>query len=391
MFERETIMKHKSIILAIILISINTIVCGQSEITGVSIGASELELKWENWATNYILEYNSSLMNTDWEYCGDVLSTNSSFINEDVCQGFYRIRKVRVLEFPDDIFRQAIIDCIPSKFKPNDQIYDIDNIGSVSILNLRTAEGAYISNTDGIEYLSNLAVIRMSSDFATSLNFQPEPMRELYISSMHSLTNLNVHGSTNLYYLDFAYCPNITHIDLSTNPKLRYLQCSYSGLTSLDLSSNWLRSIDAANCYLTNIVGLSGQYSRYIILNDNELSGTLDVSHCSQLDFILCGNNNLTDLILDDTPVTIVDCRNNSITNISMVGLATNALGWSIIERFYCQNNRLSGTLDLSNMVSLQYLYARNNQLSEIILPQRPPYLDVDDDVVITIAGVPWP
>ena len=168
---------------------------------------------------------------------------------------------------------------------------------------------------------------------------------------------------TSLRYLDCSY-NNLTTLDLSNNTSLEYLICNNNHITTLDVS----------NC--TALTGLDCEY--------NNLT-TLDLSNNTALQYLNCGHNNLTTLNLSNNTaleslycssndLTVLDLSNNtaleslycSYNDLTVLDLSNN----TALESLYCSYNDLT-VLDLSNNTALESLSCSNNpQLSKIILPK---------------------
>ena len=81
----------------------------------------------------------------------------------------------------------------------------------------------------------------------------------------------------------------------------------------------------------------------------------------SELEVLLCDDNELTELILTgDKSLITLSCRNNQLTEL-------NFLGAKRIEFLYCSSNRLS-ELDLSRLYNLRFLFCADNLLDQLEL-----------------------
>ena len=99
--------------------------------------------------------------------------------------------------------------------------------------------------------------------------------------------------------LDTLVCSSnfsITQLDVSHNPKLKYLDCENNAITKLDISAN--RNLEYLNC------------------NNNDLT-TLDVSKCTHLLTLSCYRNKLTHLnVTQNRLLTSLICSNNELTTL---------------------------------------------------------------------------
>jgi len=146
-------------------------------------------------------------------------------------------------------------------------------------------------------------------------------------------------------YLDLSYGAgqaigvfDLTGIEDFTN--LKYLDCSYNLLTSLDLSQN------------TALEWFNVKF--------NQLN-SLDVSYNTALTYLFCENNPLTSLDLsNNTVLTYLECINIQLISLD---LSNN----TALTSLFCENNQLT-ILDLSINTALTHLWCQNNQLATLDL-----------------------
>ena len=238
---------------------------------------------------------------------------------------------------------------------------------------------------------------------------------------------LDLRSSTELTHLECEY-NNLTGLNISGCHKLGVLGCENNNITgTLDLSGmttlggisawdNHITAINLQNC--TNMTGL-GLHSNDLTTIDvtgcpnlqelhcmnNNLTGTLDMSHCPQLKYLYVGNiessdrhNSLTSLIItgcnqlegmgcggigltgtldlsgrtalkelwaQDNNFTAINLQN--CTSLEKLGLHSNDISslnlttCTALQELHCMNNNLTGTLDLSNCRQLREVYIGNN------------------------------
>ena len=91
---------------------------------------------------------------------------------------------------------------------------------------------------------------------------------------------------------------NLSSLDVSQNPALKYLYCEQNNLSSLDVSSN--------------------SALKYLHCTQNNLS-SLDVSSNSALEYLLCARNKLTSLdVSKNGALKLLNCKNNQLTNLNV-------------------------------------------------------------------------
>lgn len=171
----------------------------------------------------------------------------------------------------------------------------------------------------------------------------------------------------------------------------------FTGLTSLDCSSNDLTTLDVG--MMTGLGNLNCCYNRISELNvqgatalgtlycyNNELT-ELDVSGLENLFYLDCCTNRLEELNTSGTPMLmVINCGGNRLSSLDVSGSVNlsnlkcydnrlTELKMGVLPRLFsveCQNNRLS-SLDVSGLESLSNLYCQNNQLT-----------------ALDVGGLPW-
>ena len=126
---------------------------------------------------------------------------------------------------------------------------------------------------------------------------------ERYKVTEISVPNKNI---SNLYGIQFfpnlvkLDCDqnNLSSLDVSQNPALKYLYCEQNNLSSLDVSSN--------------------SALKYLHCTKNNLS-SLDVSQNLALEYLLCAQNKLTSLdVSKNEALKLLNCKNNQLTNLNV-------------------------------------------------------------------------
>jgi len=89
------------------------------------------------------------------------------------------------------------------------------------------------------------------------------------------------------------------------------------------------------------------------------LVGNLDLTGCSALEWLDCGNNQLSELDVSEcTNLVGLDCLGDELTRLD-------ASKCTDLKVIYCSYNQLS-ELDVSECTSLAYLYCHQNQLTSL-------------------------
>jgi hypothetical protein len=243
---------------------------GQLVITNLAVNSNVFSLGWSSTTDRYIVARSSSLRTDQFQYVGEVLSTNEAHMTNDLMPAFYRIREVAVVDLPDPNLRGVVSNAIVTWYEPRSLIYDIELLGITTL----DAESKSIANATGLNGLPDLTYLDIS---------------------YNQLTHLNVSGCTNLQYL-FCYYNQLTNLDVTGCADLQNLYCYNNQLTNLNVSGcTNLQYLFCHNNQLTNldVTGCTNLY--YLYCYGNYLT-TLDVSSCTKLQSLWCDNNLLTDL-----------------------------------------------------------------------------------------------
>jgi len=337
-------------------------VCGladQVAITAFGVQSNEVYLGWSPSTNQFIVEKSSSLSTDQFHYVGSVLATNCASLTNDDTYGFYRLRRVAVLEMPDTNLDTVVRIAIPIKYSPTDKVYDIDVIG---IAYLQAASAA-ITNASGVENLLNLSMLDLSGNQLTNLNVSMlTSLNSLYCDD-NQLYSLLV-PSNSLQVLSCDDNLQLANLDLGGCANLRSLSCNNDGLmTTLDLSS--CKGIQSVDCGYNALMALnvSGCAALQILGCGNNLMSDLDVSTCTNLRVLRCEFNNITNLDLSAcTNLQSISCDDNASLNVLKLGsvLCTN---------LSCARGELTG-LDLQKCPNLLSLDYSGNQINSLDLTQ---------------------
>ena len=185
---------------------------------------------------------------------------------------------------------------------------------------------------------TNLETLDISDNFITKIDLSHLVNLKKVSISCKNLSSLNLPASLKLTELAYwgktkfpgnlADFPNLTRLsirgvetplDLSKNSKLKDLDCSYNGLTRLDVSV--LPDLEKLVCDGNELVSLD--LSRNPRLKELECSNNklpeLDVSGLSDLEKLKCKWNAITSLDLSQTTKLVeLDCSNNKLTSLDI-------------------------------------------------------------------------
>ena len=298
--------------------------------------------------------------------------------------GKYGLTPVKITEstFPDANFRAYVKEA-----------FDTNKDGTLSedeILVARNiwADERNIYSLDGIEYLTELRGLYAShnhlseldlsknqqitgvwvayNDF-TSLDFSSTPSLEwVYCFYCPNLTNLNVSGNPKMSYIECNSSP-VGNLDLSKNPVLEHLMCCDCGMTELDLSHN--PNMQHLDCMLNDLTELDVTVCPKMKRLDtygNKKLGAVDVSKCPGLQSFSCAQTGATKVDVSKNPelTKLVVSYNN---NLKKIDISHNPK----LEILQCQNTGIK-ELDLSNNHYLRFLWAFYNSLTKLDIGDCP-------------------
>lgn len=175
----------------------------------------------------------------------------------------------------------------------------IQGITDLTLIDIDTQE-----DLEGLEHFTGLlnltiegsrweGVTKVTSDIASLDLSKLTSLEKLYIEELENLTDLNIKGLENLWYLK---CNNgkLSTLDVSGNPNLTYLICSENELTKLNMTGlKKLTYLDCSSNQLTDLDVKSFVDLQSLFCNNNRLS-LLDITQNLKIKliskYIACGN-----------------------------------------------------------------------------------------------------
>ena len=126
------------------------------------------------------------------------------------------------------------------------------------------------------------------------------------------------------------YNPELTSLDVSQNPLLEELDCSYGHLTKLDVSKNTaLTSFACGNNQLTSLDVSKNIALRHFGFAENKIT-SIDISKNTELRTFRCDYNKLTTLdISKNTKLEALNCCRNKIKAEEMSKIINALPDWS--------------------------------------------------------------
>lgn len=243
--------------------------------------------------------------------------------------------------FPDAKFRQYVLDhCDTDK----DSTLSNEEIQAVTTIDCRYFS---IKNLKGIEHFAALQILNCKSNFISSLDVSENTaLKELYCGNVsENFTSLNVSNNPALEVLDCSY-GQLETLDLSNNTALKSLNCSHNSLSSIDVSS----------CSV-----LTSLYCSW-----NNLK-SLDLSKNTALEDLSCGyNGSLFTLDLsNNTALKSLDCMEGSLTSLDLRSNPN-------LESLILSNSRNLAALDVTQNPALKKLWCDFSSLTSLDLSNNP-------------------
>lgn len=177
--------------------------------------------------------------------------------------------------FPDATFRQAVADYYDDN---GDGFLSTDerNVTYMSVTGMIDTDSETIKNLKGIEYFTNLQVLRCGGI----------GLEKLDVMILLNLKELSCQGN------------NLTVLSLQNNPQLEKLNCSDNDLSSMSFSGNL--KLTMLHCYANSLT-------------------SLDVSQLLNLEDFRCDQNKLNALNLtQNTKLTTLNCSQNQLTSLDL-------------------------------------------------------------------------
>lgn len=151
---------------------------------------------------------------------------------------------------------------------------------------------------------------------------------------------------------------NLTSLDLSNNRELTTLHCGENNLTDLVIENS---KLDELNCRKNNLKSLDitkATNLTTLLCFENELT-SLNLSKNQKLKILKCDYNNLNDLdISTNLELQDLNCSFNQLENINLDNNKE-------LVKLICHNNKLQN-LNLKNHEKLVKLYCNQEQLSTL-------------------------
>ncbi len=196
---------------------------------------------------------------------------------------------------PDPNFEQALIDANIDSDGFNGSILNADALQIIGDLDVSNKN---INDLTGIEAFVNISTLNCSNNNLTTLDLAVNTELIAISAASNNLTDINLTNIQALNVLDVSD-NQLDSLDFSSHPDLWWLSCNTNNLTYLNILNN------------TNL--------GYLQCGENQLTGNLDISNLSNLEFFVCRYNQLSSINLGEHGnMTNFDCRNNNLMELDL-------------------------------------------------------------------------
>lgn len=224
-----------------------------------------------------------------------------------------------------------------------DNVINLSEVQAITELDLRgnlvpgetdRYTGYGIKSLEGIEYFSNLTKLDCSFNGLSSLELSKNKLLKELYCRDNSLARLDISGCVMLRKLDCRY-NSIQSLNLAKCTELTHIDCKSNPLKSLDVSAN--RALESLNCHNTQLT-------------------SLNVSGNNKLETLECSSNSLTSLDLqDNTSLKELSCQGNALASLVLTGNLK-------IKHVDCSDNSIVSSMDIYDNLALEYFKCTGNE-----------------------------
>lgn len=212
----------------------------------------------------------------------------------------------------------------------------------------------------------NLVTLKCGENGIEKLDFSKCPNLKFVHAEENKLTVADLSNNPLLEELDVDY-NSVKEVKVANSPNLRELHVGDNKLTSVDVSKNTKLEnlkIDGNNISSIDLTGLSELKMFNCHEQENGME-TLDLTPCSNLQYLVTFNNKMKTLKLPATNTLLrIECYKE---NLETLDVTKNE---KLVELF-CEDNQLK-TIDLSKNTDLRKFRGRKNPMKSLDLSNSP-------------------
>ncbi len=235
--------------------------------------------------------------------------------------------------------------------------------GAIQVTEAEGFSGAIIytssglSDPTGLEAFTNTTILSLVDNSLTS--FDPSPFTKLTQLALgnNSLSTIDVSALTLLEQL-FVNGNNLSTLDISSNSNLDRLDAYDNILESITFGTAPYEHIDCRNNSLSGLT-LNGLTALDYVAYDNNDLTSFNITNCTVNELAL-GNNDISSFNLSGSTVVRLELNDNDLSSVELTT--------STIEFLYVFNNPGLTYLDITSLSSLSDLRANNTGLTSLDL-----------------------
>lgn len=220
--------------------------------------------------------------------------------------------------------------------------------------------------------LSALADLDCSNNKISSINLADDTALQVLLCNGNNLTSLDTSAAgSSLETIDRDH-NTLTTLTLTGNTGLIDLECQNNALTSLTVSGAKLDTLKCENNQISGTLNLTNFTNlRTLDCDSNKIEG-LTLTNCSTLWKLYCTNNKISSLSIGDcwNTLNLLECGDNQLT-------ALNVSSNTVLQYLDCSDNPI-GTLSLDANTALEKLYCSGDSLISLNLNNNKALTELD-------------
>lgn len=286
----------------------------------------------------------SEANNISWLYAGENPNYNYHIQSIEGIKSFTNVTSLTIEAYP--------------------QLASIDVSNMTSLISLTMHTSATSANLSG---LVNLQSLDCSSNSFTTLDISTLNQLNTLIAYHGNLSSIIFPTSGNLVGININD-NHLTTLDVSQYPQLAYLDCSQNQISNLNLNGlSQLVNLDVEKNLLTSLI-LSGCNSLERLYCANNLLNTLDISNKPNLINVYSSSNLLQSVnITNSSNIEYLSLDDNKLTGFLDLSSLHNILGISVRKNLITKLDASNGKYHNDNG-STNYLYLNYNPNLETVI-----------------------
>lgn len=242
----------------------------------------------------------------------------------------------------------------------------IDGGGKVEIVSIDAKVDEFIVNTDN-DVLWSLLI---NEGGLTVLDITKASALKKLSAPLNSLTSVNLTGNAALEELKLNGNSDLETITVPTSMaslkivSLNNTKVNNASVQSILTAAPNLEEVSInkkageADNKLTSINLSNNSNITDLQLQNNSLSGVMDLTSCTALENTLLNNNSINSVIVNSVALTYINLNDNNVSSLDLSGAPN-------LVNLYCNNNELE-TLDLTGKTVLSNVLLNNNKLTSV-------------------------